>query len=90
MYKMKYKAEDARKDALEFNHSLEKDLELAEKLIVQAAQKGCSGCSLSDTRVEHWDDIAKELKKLGYCVDLSKNKLTFNVYWDEDLYRHFS
>lgn len=83
MFKIKYKAEDAKVDMYEFNHSLDKDLEFAERLIKEAAQRGYSGCSLSDTRVEHWSAIEKELKKLGYEARADKERLTFNVFWDK-------
>lgn len=89
MYHIKYTAKDAKKEADNYNCSLDKDLKLAEKLIQEAAQKGYSGCSLSDVRVEHWDDIKKALEKLGYKVDIKKHLLNFNVYWDESIYYQF-
>ena len=79
MLEINYTADDARHDAIEYNNSLDKAVLCAENAIVQAAQKGCSGCSLTRYVIkEHWPHVKKLLEKAGYKVQIDRN---FSVYW---------
>lgn len=79
MLEINYTADDARNDAIEYNNSLDKAVLCAENAIVQAAQKGCSGCSLTQYIIkEHWPHVQRLLEKAGYKVQIDRN---FSVYW---------
>lgn len=79
MLEINYTANDARNDAIEYNNSLDKAVLCAENAIVQAAQKGCSGCSLTPYVIkEYWLHVKKLLEKAGYKVQVGEN---FSVYW---------
>ena len=79
MLEISYTADDARNDAIEYNNSLDKAVLCAENAIMQAAQKGCSGCSLTPYVVkDHWLHVKKLLEKAGYKVQVGRN---FSAYW---------
>ena len=79
MLEINYTADDARNDAIEYNNSLDKAVLCAENAIMQAAQKGCSGCSLTPYVVkDHWLHVKKLLEKAGYKVQVGRN---FSAYW---------
>lgn len=79
MLEINYTADDARNDAIEYNNSLDKAVLCAENAIIQAAQKGCSGCSLTPYVIkDHWLHVKKLLEKAGYKVQVGRN---FSAYW---------
>lgn len=80
MLKVNYTADDARHDAIEYNNSLDKALCTAERIIRNAASKGCSGCSLAEIPQKHWSSVAACLQKAGYKTE-RPGGASFRVFW---------